>query len=78
MRTIKELIRNNCASFSNGQCLLLDRECPLISGGEYRGKKRSCEGKTYCLFLLEITQLCIDNHPRSIQSNKITGKNCLQ
>jgi hypothetical protein len=39
METLKKLITESCASYSNGDCLLLDRECPLISGGEYRGKK---------------------------------------
>ncbi|PFO03744.1 conjugal transfer protein [Bacillus sp. AFS076308] len=39
METIKKLITESCANFANGECILLDRECPLISGGEYRGKK---------------------------------------
>ncbi|HES8073959.1 TPA: cysteine-rich VLP protein [Streptococcus pyogenes] len=39
MKTIKKLINSTCANYTDGHCVLLDRECPLISGGEYRGKK---------------------------------------
>lgn len=36
---IKQLVTKSCAKFINGKCILLDRECPLLVGGEYRGKK---------------------------------------
>ncbi|UTV31685.1 cysteine-rich VLP protein [Bacillus altitudinis] len=36
---IKKLVTTNCANYIDGNCVLLDRECPLIVGGEYRGKK---------------------------------------
>ncbi|MCM3246538.1 cysteine-rich VLP domain-containing protein [Cytobacillus firmus] len=36
---IKKLITNSCANYVEASCLLLDRQCPLISGGEYRGKE---------------------------------------
>ncbi|TKC18177.1 cysteine-rich VLP protein [Robertmurraya kyonggiensis] len=39
METMKKLITTSCANYIDGKCLLFDRECPLISGGEYRGKK---------------------------------------
>jgi hypothetical protein len=35
---IKMLIKNTCANYLDGNCLLLDNACPLIRGGEYRGK----------------------------------------
>lgn len=38
MKQVKNLIKTSCANYVDGNCLLLDRECPLISGGEYRGK----------------------------------------
>lgn len=38
VKELKKLV-TNCANYINGNCILLDRECPLISGGEYRGKK---------------------------------------
>jgi hypothetical protein len=38
-QNIKQLVTSSCANFIDGGCILLDRECPLISGGEYRGKK---------------------------------------
>ncbi|MFD1387650.1 cysteine-rich VLP protein [Oceanobacillus oncorhynchi subsp. oncorhynchi] len=37
METIKTLITKNCANYIDGNCLLFDKPCPLISGGEYRG-----------------------------------------
>ncbi|WLR56511.1 cysteine-rich VLP protein [Mesobacillus subterraneus] len=36
---IKKLVRTSCANYVAGHCALLDKECPLISGGEYRGKE---------------------------------------
>jgi hypothetical protein len=39
MSNIKNLITSSCANYVDGKCLLLDKECPLISGGEYRGNK---------------------------------------
>ncbi|WP_082683460.1 cysteine-rich VLP protein [Fictibacillus sp. FJAT-27399] len=38
-QSIKQLVTSSCANYINGKCILLDRECQLISGGEYRGKK---------------------------------------
>ncbi|MGV2443231.1 UNVERIFIED_CONTAM: hypothetical protein FO527_03785 [Bacillus sp. ATCC 13368] len=38
-KEIKKLITSTCANFIDGNCILLDRECPLISGGVYRNKK---------------------------------------
>ncbi|MFD4058791.1 cysteine-rich VLP protein [Streptomyces californicus] len=38
-KEIKKLIRNACANYSEGNCLLLDKACPLVSGGNYRGKE---------------------------------------
>jgi hypothetical protein len=38
-KEIKKLIRNSCANYSEGNCLLLDKACPLVSGGTYRGKE---------------------------------------
>lgn len=39
METIRKLVTTSCANYVDGNCILLDKECPLISGGEYRGKK---------------------------------------
>ncbi len=36
---IKQLVTSTCANYINGKCILLDKECPLTSGEEYRGKK---------------------------------------
>jgi Cysteine-rich VLP len=36
---VKKLITSSCANYINGICILHDKPCPLISGGEYRGKK---------------------------------------
>ncbi|WP_163528809.1 cysteine-rich VLP protein [Halobacillus ihumii] len=38
-KELKKLITNSCANYIDRSCILFDRECPLISGGEYRGKK---------------------------------------
>lgn len=38
-KELKKLVTTNCANYIDGKCILLDRECPLICGGEYRGKK---------------------------------------
>ncbi|MES1046747.1 hypothetical protein FOA22_20005 [Heyndrickxia oleronia] len=38
-KDIKQLVTKSCANFIDGKCILLDRECPLLVGGEYRGKK---------------------------------------
>lgn len=38
-KELKKLITSNCANYIDGNCILLDIECPLISGGKYRGKK---------------------------------------
>jgi Cysteine-rich VLP len=38
-KEIKKLITSSCANYVDGICLLLDKECPLITGGEYRGKQ---------------------------------------
>jgi hypothetical protein len=34
----KKLVTTSCANYVDGNCVLLDRDCPLINGGEYRGK----------------------------------------
>lgn len=36
---LKKLITSSCANYVDGICILHDKPCPLISGGEYRGKK---------------------------------------
>jgi hypothetical protein len=41
--TIKDLIINECANYSNGKCLIKDRLCPLIHGGVYNGYKIPAE-----------------------------------
>ncbi|MGM0922861.1 MAG: hypothetical protein ACQEWW_16880 [Bacillota bacterium] len=38
-KEIKKLIKTSCANFIEGKCALFGAECPLIDGGEYRGKK---------------------------------------
>jgi Cysteine-rich VLP len=38
-KDIKRLVTKLCANFIDGGCILLDKECPLLVGGEYRGKK---------------------------------------
>ena len=38
-KDIKQLVTSSCANYVGGKCVLSDRECPLIVGGEYRGKK---------------------------------------
>lgn len=38
-KELKKLITTSCTNNIDGKCILFDRECPLISGGEYRGKK---------------------------------------
>ncbi|MDR4946510.1 cysteine-rich VLP protein [Neobacillus cucumis] len=38
-KDIKQLVIKSCANFIDGKCILSDRECPLLVGGEYRGKK---------------------------------------
>lgn len=39
MTTIQQLVNSSCSNLVDGKCTLLERKCPLISGGEYRGKK---------------------------------------
>jgi len=36
---LKYVVTKSCANYVNGKCVLSDRECPIISGGEYRGKR---------------------------------------
>jgi hypothetical protein len=38
-KEIKKLIKTSCANYIDGQCALFGKECTLIDGGEYRGKK---------------------------------------
>jgi hypothetical protein len=38
-KEIKKLIKTSCANYTDGRCALFGKECPLIDGGEYRGKK---------------------------------------
>ncbi|USK27365.1 hypothetical protein LIT32_18020 [Bacillus sp. CMF21] len=38
-KEIKKLIKTSCSNYVDGQCALFGRECPLIDGGTYRGKK---------------------------------------
>lgn len=38
IKGIKQLVISACANFIDGKCILLGKECPLISGGDYRGK----------------------------------------
>ena len=38
-KSLKKLITSTCANYIDGNCILLDKECPLISGGTYRNKE---------------------------------------
>lgn len=48
-QTIKKMVTSSCANYIDGKCILLNRECPLISGGEYRGKKIAASDCT-CIY----------------------------
>lgn len=37
-KELKKIV-TSCANYIDGKCILMDSVCPLISGGEYRGKK---------------------------------------
>lgn len=39
----RHLVRNKCANYKDGMCLIRDIECPLVTPFEYRGKEFSCE-----------------------------------
>ncbi|WP_172970962.1 cysteine-rich VLP protein [Bacillus sp. THAF10] len=36
-KKIKKLVVSNCANYTNGNCVLLDKKCPIVIGGSYRG-----------------------------------------
>ncbi|MGG1632342.1 hypothetical protein [Rossellomorea sp. NRS-1567] len=35
----KQKVKNDCANYKDGMCLIRDTECPLVSGFTYRGHK---------------------------------------
>ncbi|MCM2982304.1 cysteine-rich VLP domain-containing protein [Niallia circulans] len=76
-KEIKKLIISSCANYIDGNCALLDRECPLISGGEYRGKKIPANDCS-CTYLEE-SILPLDKTAESIYYGKETvlNKSCI-
>ncbi len=45
----KQVIRDRCANYKDGLCVLRDIECPLVTAFEYRGHRFSCE-EAICSF----------------------------
>ena len=45
----RQLVRNKCANYKEGMCLLRDIECPLVTSFEYRGKEFPC-GEAECSY----------------------------
>lgn len=39
----KQIIKNRCANYVDGTCVLKGYECPLVTPFEYRGSKFPCE-----------------------------------
>lgn len=49
-QTIKKLITSSCANFVDGNCIFLDKPCPLIHGGTYKNKKIPASDCSYTYF----------------------------